>query len=112
MTNYNDGQWYGWNGGECPVHPETMVQAVLYDKTYADRPLDLYRNSERHVPAKELIGCWQHRAGLRHVIAFRVVKEHKEPREFWLCDDEVFGSRVMAENWGGGEIIHVKEVLK
>ena len=28
MTNYNDGRWHGWNGGECPVHPETVVVVV------------------------------------------------------------------------------------
>ena len=26
--NYNDGRWHGWNGGECPVHPETVVVVV------------------------------------------------------------------------------------
>ena len=28
MTSYNDGKWHGWNGGECPVHPETEVEFV------------------------------------------------------------------------------------
>ena len=33
MTNtYNDGKWHGWNGGECPVHPKTVVDYLwLYD---------------------------------------------------------------------------------
>ena len=31
MTNYNDGKWHGWNGGECPVHPKSMVDAVWHD---------------------------------------------------------------------------------
>lgn len=25
------GPWIGWNGGECPVHPETIVEWVTYD---------------------------------------------------------------------------------
>ncbi len=28
MIDYNDGNWHGWNGGECPVHPESMVKAI------------------------------------------------------------------------------------
>ncbi len=28
MTNYNDGKWHGWNGGECPVHPDSEVEVV------------------------------------------------------------------------------------
>jgi hypothetical protein len=30
MTDYNDGKWHGWNGGECPVDPGTTVE-VWYD---------------------------------------------------------------------------------
>lgn len=26
-VDYNDGKIHGWNGGECPVHPETVVMA-------------------------------------------------------------------------------------
>ena len=26
MTDYNDGNWHEWKGGECPVHPQTVVQ--------------------------------------------------------------------------------------
>ena len=29
MTDYNDGQIHGWNGGECPVHPESKVNVWL-----------------------------------------------------------------------------------
>ncbi len=25
MTDYNDGKWHGWNGGECPVDPESII---------------------------------------------------------------------------------------
>jgi hypothetical protein len=30
MTDYNDGEWHGWNGGECPVDPRAWVE-VWYD---------------------------------------------------------------------------------
>ena len=23
------GPWIGWNGGECPVHPETVIEVAL-----------------------------------------------------------------------------------
>jgi len=26
MTDYNDGKWHGWNGGECPVDPQAWVE--------------------------------------------------------------------------------------
>lgn len=31
MSDYYDGCWHGWNGGECPVHPETIIDVCLYD---------------------------------------------------------------------------------
>ena len=27
MSEYVTGQIYGWNGGECPVHPDTKITA-------------------------------------------------------------------------------------
>jgi len=70
MTNtpdYNNGLWHGWNGGECPVHPETVIQGleghgVGWTEAYA---------KDNH---------WESFRG-----AFRVTKEHKEPKDFWLC---------------------------
>lgn len=37
MTKYVTGQIYGWNGGECPVHPKTVVQVWLRMGTTSDR---------------------------------------------------------------------------
>jgi len=28
MTDYYDGKWHGWNGYECPVHLDTVIEAV------------------------------------------------------------------------------------
>ena len=33
MSDYNDGNWHAWNGGECPVHPESEVEVVDTCKT-------------------------------------------------------------------------------
>lgn len=81
MTNYNDGLWHGWNGGECPVHPNSVVEAVWTACGGAVR-------SEQR---KARNFAWG--ANASRIIAFRVVKEHREPREIWHLldqDGEVF----------------------
>lgn len=98
-TDYNDGKWWGWNGGECPVHPESEIYGV--------EPRGIFWTTE----AKNL--CWKSFRG-----AFRVTKEHKEPREFWLVPETAgYSSKVWTENpyttrWHGEEIVHVREVLE
>lgn len=62
MTDYNDGKWHGWNGGKCPVHPESVVE-VLHAETGV--------LNERRAG----ITVWEH----EYLIAFRVIREHKEP---------------------------------
>lgn len=62
------GQWIGWNGGECPVHPETVV-----DITYADGTV--YKNAI----AGQYV--WD------QCLMYRIIKEYKEPpkpREFLM----------------------------
>lgn len=99
---YEENVWYGWNGGECPVHPDTVVEVVY--SNWASTGIKTITDPAR-------MASW--RGGDLNLIAFRVIKEHKESREFWLCGNDIFGSREMAENWGmSGEIIHVKEVLE
>lgn len=69
MNNvYNDGQIHGWNGGDCPVHPETVVKFWLRGSESCD--LDT-------VPAKTV--TWGHYSYGWDIIAFRVVKEYVEP---------------------------------
>ena len=70
MTDYNDGNWHGWSGGECPVDPESLVDQVWHDPDRGTAGL--------HV---------QKRAGSRawgQTLRFRVVKPYREPREFWV----------------------------
>ena len=78
MTDYNDGRWHGWNGGECPVHPKSVVDAILMD------------GSRTHGLGISLAGNldWTHGLGNDDIIAFRVVKEYREPREFWIYEDD------------------------
>ncbi|QDP54203.1 MAG: hypothetical protein GOVbin4685_63 [Prokaryotic dsDNA virus sp.] len=98
-TNYNDGFWHPWTGGECPVHPKSMV-AVL--------PVG---GAKDHTP--EMAASAVSWGGDFPVVAFRVTKEHKEPREWWLIgpnwtDDEEMAKAMEKD---GFEAIHVHEVI-
>ena len=70
MTNYNDGTIHGWNGGDCPVHPETVVECWMRVDGWA------------HCKAGEL--DWSHYGKSFDIIAFRVVKEYVEPKVIWV----------------------------
>ena len=71
MSEYNNGQIWGWNGGDCPVHPETLV------KTW--RRLG---GCEPNLPAKKME--WGHLKHCGDIIAFQVVKVHTEPKVIWV----------------------------
>lgn len=67
MTDYNDGKIHGWNGGECPVHPKTVVEVREWNGLKWTADADI---------------CdWLSMRG-----AFRVVRAYREPREFWVAD--------------------------
>lgn len=76
MTNYNDGKWYGWNGGPCPLHPKTLVE-VRYDDQH-NKPL------EAHQAGSSNTVRWLHTSPGRHIIAFRVTKAYQEPKTIWV----------------------------
>lgn len=110
MTNYNDGEWHLWNGGECPVHQKSVVEAVWHDPRMGSAGMSGPREAIEN-PGPSL--AWA------HVVKFRVVKEYREPREFWVnvYDDEkvLHENEESAENCASSsriEIIHVREVLE
>jgi hypothetical protein len=95
MTDYNDGNWHGWNGGECPVHPQTEVSAT-------------------HVCGTTLILWPACRVDWEQPLLFRVTKpEPKQPREFWIAFKAGYVIDVVYEKpndmYG---YIHVREVLE
>lgn len=106
MTNYNDGKWHGWNGGECPVHPDTVVD-VVFDSA-SKKPF--YRHAANNI-------YWENSIGPSDIIAFRVIKEHRGPREFWISNNDGYAheslenalSDHLTEEHG---YIHVREVLE
>lgn len=118
MTKYETGVWYGWNGGKCPVHPSSTVELVLLDDTHPSRPYDPL--SGREVLAIEASGVWEWAPGHRQAIAFRVVKEYREPREWWLAKgvtythayEDLEGAQTYERCNRGVEIIHVREVVE
>lgn len=110
MTNYNDGSWHGWNGGECPVHPKSEVEIVSIEG-------GTRRTNRVQCVADDLL--WKN--PMVDILAFRVTKEHKESREFWVVLSNsdlpvgVWDSLTEASNAYdqrcGGKIIHVREVI-
>jgi hypothetical protein len=106
-TYDKENHWYGWNGGECPVHPETTIEAI----TVADKD-----------PTFRLTGrAGGHHWGSGYIIAFRIIKLYREPRkarEWWIASSPnffghvAFGTYAEANKTSAHEIIHVREVLE
>lgn len=102
MTDYNDGKWHGCNGGECPVHPESVVEVVTRKGQSTD-PAGYFLWNDDDTP----------------IVAFRVTKPYSEPREFWVnvyegfCGDAFFSLEEAEKSCGPkGCTIHVREVTE
>lgn len=101
--DYNDGKWHGWNGGECPVHPKSLVHVKLLD--CADEYGDMTEDAVD----------WSWDSDIGPIVAFRVVDQYvepKSPREFWICNDHAYESLDDAKPYYGDEVIHVREVTE
>ena len=98
MTDYNDGNWHGWNGGECPVHPESVIDAV-WPSTMDDKKS--YRDARKAKDFPWIVG------GAWVPFLFRVTKPYVEPpkpREFWINEyawgfGRDFGSKAEADDY-------------
>lgn len=66
MTDYRDGKWYEWHGGDCPVHPKDTV-AVEFSNT------DIVRGE------KAEDWTWNTEPPIVRITHFRVTKKHVEP---------------------------------
>ena len=71
MTDYNNGEIWGWNGDDCPVHPESMVEYWI-------------RNDKQPDTSKAWQLDWRHALRDFDIIAFRVVEPHVEPKTIWV----------------------------
>lgn len=117
MTDYNDGKWHGWNGGECPVHLKSSVSAVWL---HVDGDVKI---AEGRAGGLAFLGN-----EYGSIIAFRVVTPYVEPpkpREWWATGHHLHDSRaeadaflaaVKADNPGmafaGYDPVLVREVLE
>ena len=108
MTDYNDGNWHGWNGGECPVHPESIVDVKFNEGTE-------YEGHEAE--------DWIWNGKLYRIIAFRVTKPYVEPpkpREFWINEyawgfSDLHDNKAEANEYATKNrirCIHVREVIE
>lgn len=70
MTDYNNGQIWGWNGGDCPVHPETEVNVWKRGSCIGSGRAGKF--------------CWGHGNCVSDIIAFQVVKAYVEPKVIWV----------------------------
>jgi hypothetical protein len=73
MNNYENGEIWGWNGGECPVHPESKVTVWLRGKSGSfDRSAGQLR--------------WGHfdTGGDVDIVCFQVIKPYVEPKVLWV----------------------------
>jgi len=66
---YEVGKWYPWTGVVRPVHRKTLVTCKFVD-------------GEESLPeeAGRSVFIWSG----EDIVAFKVVEEYKEPREFWI----------------------------
>lgn len=105
MTDYNDGEWHGWNGGDCPVHPDSVVDVKFSDGEECE---------------EEKAEVWDWESRFVKIIAFRVTKPYVEPREYWVNEypsgfGGVYNSKSDADECANDErirCIHVREVIE
>lgn len=117
MTDYNNGKWHGWNGGECPVNDDSIVEG-MYLRGGAPAPESPVTDRAAHFD-------WDLK-NANTLIAFRVVKAYREPRTFWavgkhlqdtLADAEAFCDALERDHPGKGygdksRIVKLVEVLE
>lgn len=78
-------EWKPWNGGECPVHPETVVEALA--------------SSGKLLHCEAGAMNWEHEAiGYSDTVAYRIIKELEEPKEKTLEER-------IKEKWADKEVI-------
>ena len=90
---YEENVWYGWNGGECPVDAD-----VLLDVAASDGRIDRHKAGDFE---------WYIDDDDANIIAFRVVNEYKEPKEYTIDPRK----NLIWYNPHSG-MVHVKELGK
>lgn len=100
MTEYVTGQIYGWNGGECPVHPKTKIK--IWTRSWRPSGVDTDAGS-----------CsWKHINAGSDLVCFQVITSYIEPKTIWVneyADGRVcaYTSEEAAKRAEGGHHIRV-----
>ena len=101
MSDYNDGEWHGWNGEDMKpagIHSKSVIEYVWHNAI-----------SNRAGKSERVAGYDEKDVGPAwgDILKFRVVKEHKGPREFWVDPDRC----IAVQSYHAG-FIHVREVTE
>ena len=118
MTDYNDGEWHEWSGGECPVHRKSTIEGYWRIGDQTDTASAVYNLGR----AGGLNFSWD---GETRLGLFRVIKPYTEPREWWTVGLHMFETPEKAQSflesldanypglgYGKQPIIHVREVTE
>ena len=103
---YEENVWYVWNGESMKpssIHDKSIVEFIWHDESTSGSGCDVMQVGWNDVDEKP---AW------RHIIKFRVIKEHKEPREFWIDLKPYGDSPVVSHAPMSGSYIHVREVIE
>lgn len=100
--DYVTGQIYGWNGGECPVHPETKLKIWI-------------RNSVGYQLCNAVDHWWDHSNHDGDIIAFQVITPYAEPKviyvnEYYDGSGAAYPSEERAKRADGG--YHTRVAVK
>lgn len=77
QRGYFEGLWYGWNGGDCPIHEDTRVEVVC---DTSKGPLGPFKLSARAGTLD-----WSKEGG---TVAFRIIPT--EPEEVYLTPEDAY----------------------
>jgi len=101
MSDYNDGKIHGWNGGECPVHPESEVMVWL-------------RSASFTIDTEAGLVNWVHGVSDTDmdIVCFQVTKVHLEPKVIYVNEHDTgacyaYQSEEVAKNMVGGKAIRI-----
>lgn len=106
MTDYNDGKWHGWNGGECPVHPKSIVQIQKANETRKD-----VENESTLCHNEGEYWDWSNDGNEGDIIAFRVIKPYREARVLWMKPHSMIDGCLVECKPGHPQAILFREVL-
>jgi len=73
MNDYENGEIWGWNGGKCPVHPDSEVICWV-------------RSSVFTIDTEAGLVNWEHLDDELDIVCFQVTKPYAEPETIWVND--------------------------